>query len=233
MNIKYFDSDFFELRDDNVDEVDVSKLDIRMQNYYYRAYSLYTDLFLKFLLNNTNLKECDEKLLNSDTDIRMVPDEEQDFYQWLSAGYLKYFYLRNNLHLYRLNEEEQKFLTEKLGEDNTYDKEAEDFIRKTYKKVINSSNLGSYVYYGPIHSAVRAPADSIVLGLRVLDCYDNIDDDREWYDNYLKQREIIGKVTEDLQANVEEALCLKCDVIEFNEYSVKKKLVTDYQRRNL
>lgn len=231
MAIKFIDDDFFRLRDFNRDEIDILRLDKDFRLYYYRIYSLYTELFIKYLIKNTKIKEYDELLTDSNLNFKQIESDQKDFYQEYCSYYLNYFYIRNNLHLYRLTDKQKDFLNTKLvNEDYNLDEDAERLIENTFQLIIfdvvdNDFNKIVNINYGPIFSGIFAPNNALVIGLRLDDTKDNLNlKEDEWFQNKIKQRELINQLCTQLAGDIKEKLNCNCSIIEFNDFTVKKKI---------
>lgn len=187
----------YKLRLTKRDEINIDDMNDSQLALYLSIYSVYMEWFTNLLILNTNIKDFDDKLKKSDLKFTKVGKKDLDFYQNFSAQYLDYFYLRNNLYLYRLNKDEYEFIVDRIKKDNyTFDDEVENFILKTYKKVIyekvkgvdiakvshDREDLGRYV----INTA-------LLIGLR----YDISNElkDKEWYDNLLMQERFVNNIS--------------------------------------
>lgn len=226
MNLVYIDDSLYESRDNYRDELKVNEMPENAKEYYYLLYSYYNQMFIKFLIKNTNIKNVDESIEKSSLKFGIINEEEKDFYQTLSIDF-KYLYLRNNLYLYRLTEEENNFLKKCLLNDkDDLDKEIEEFIKLTFRKVIYEdvqSNENINVNFGPRESNRFAPKDSLVLGVRY-NSKENGLDGKEWYENYKRQQEFLNTALVDLSKNISDNLKCNCRIFEYDEYSIKKKV---------
>ena len=95
MNKKYFES-----------------LDNTNQENYLRLYEIYSNLLIQYFIKYYNLKEFDDVLSKDKRNFEKVSTYDMDIYQYLSSEYLNYIYLRNNIYIERLSNEELLYLSE-------------------------------------------------------------------------------------------------------------------------
>ena len=123
-------------------------------------YRYYLEIYLKDILK---LKEYDDLISTSKLVFDILPKEKQDIYQKWSNMELNYIYLRNNIYIENLNNEEIETLKNNCI---TF-----EFIENTYQKVIrpNVEENCASINYGPDSKKFQASPNSIVLGIRYLD----------------------------------------------------------------
>ena len=115
--------------------INLDNMNENAKDYYFAIYSLYMDLLYKYLVKNTSISKYD-KMLKEKSYIT-VNENQKNFYQKFANDYFQYYYIRNNLYLDRLTEEEIKYLGNKLLEDEPiFDKKCEEFIKNTLLKVL-------------------------------------------------------------------------------------------------
>ena len=194
----------------NVDEMEKSQ-----RGFYFTMYSLYSDYLERFLIKHTRIKNIDDTL-DMNPLFNCVNDEDKDFYQELSTK-LKFFYIRNNLHIENLSSDESKFLMNKIINDEyEFDTETEDFIRKTYKRVIAELPLQeqeAYINYGPEVEYFYAPSNALIIGLR----YDEKD-----RNNLIDKKIILEDYISMLENDISNKLNLSVRVIIYDSSSIKK-----------
>ena len=78
------------------------------------VYLLYRKLFTEYIIEKTELKKYDEEIKNSNLNFIPVEEEKMDIYQYFSCDILKYFYIRNNLYLEKLDKKDINFLEKKF-----------------------------------------------------------------------------------------------------------------------
>ncbi len=195
---------------------------------YFELYSAYSYFFRKYIIDKLNLKDYDEKLANSNLSYLKVKDENMDIYQDLSKDDLSYFYIRNNLYVERLTQEEKEYVYEKfVTNDEIMSDKMISLIENTYEKVIfeNISNDGRScnINYGPDNPIYYAPNNSLIIGVRYDDFNLNGQTDEKWDINRKKQFDYLFKSIEDLCKNSKDKLNVPVICMRYDEYSIKKK----------
>ena len=204
-------------------------LNTRIPNVIYADNGNYLDLYLTYqilltdyLAHTLGLKEFENQLKNSNLKYKKVDEENMDIYQYLSN--LDYFYVRNNLYLEHLSEEEKRFLQSKINNDNL-DEQSTIFIQNTMSKVLDE-NYGKDpkpVVFGPLDSNYMALSNELVIGFR----YDKYNlqgmSDDEWNDNFEKQEDDLEIKLDDLRKNISQFSIMPVKIIEYNDYNIKKK----------
>lgn len=234
--MKLIDVNDYNMRLSGRDEINIDEMSDEVKNYYFRLYSLYMDLFVKYLINKTIIKEYDNKIDSYNLRFVKCESNDLDFYQNFSSEYLNYYYLRNNLYIYRLSQEENDFLKNILISKNfELTEDVIKFIENTFRKVIfekvNDEEITN-VNYGPDYVLNLASNDSIVIGVRYNE-YDNGLDNEEWMDNYLKQKKILEKDSLELSKHICNILGCSCAVFEYTDDSVKKKSDVANEEENI
>lgn len=188
-------------------------------------YALYHSLMTKYIDKLVNLKEYDDMFATSDLNFHPVDENSFDIYQKLSSDELKYFYIRNNLYLDRLSDNEQKFLESKLisGNENL-DAETIKFMSTTIMKVISESynKDSSLFFYGPRSMEYAVPSDSIVIGFRYDRYYSEGMTDEEWNSNVEKQDSYKFDKLSDLGGKLAQIESVGIYLIEYNDYSITR-----------
>ena len=98
---------------------------------------VYRFLLSRFLLNRTELARIDREIEKHRAGFSAIESAEQDFYQKSDFMGLQYLYLRNPIHIERLEEFQLKFL-ESLLDFFSKEKarEAVELLKNTYKDVL-------------------------------------------------------------------------------------------------
>ena len=210
ISLKDIESNFFD-----------NKLNIPNKEDYLSLYILYRKLFNKYIINTLNLKKYEEELKNSNLNFIPVIEKKQDIYQFIVSDELDYFYIRNNIYLEHLTNEEINYLRS-LSNTNI---DSTEFIEKTYKKVIFNDALNNgklcKVFYGPQSKIFSAPNNALVLGFRYDSFNKNNLSEKEYMDNYDKQRILLKELFKELINNAQNTLRTYCSIIEYNEFSVE------------
>ena len=112
--------------------------DGNLNDTYFKLYNTYLSLFYD-ILNDNGLNCFDNDLENSNLHFNQVEKEDMDMYQ--SNSIFKYFYVRNNLYLEKLSNEDIENL---LSNDSN----KKDIVLRTFKDIINIDD-DYKVCYGP------------------------------------------------------------------------------------
>lgn len=208
---------------DNLRSDFYSKLSDANKEKYLNLYSLYSSLLMQYLIKNCNLKEYDDIILNSEDSFKEIEKEHYDIYQYISSEYLKFFYIRSNLHIERLDYEELNYLYNKYENNNLdLDDSASEFINNTVNRVIPEI-IGETVEvnYGPNNIQFFRPCDALILGVRY-DKYhrlkDESDDDLE--KRSLSQTRFIDDLSAFVQSRINKNFALPVYIIQYNDYSI-------------
>lgn len=186
------------------DEIKIDDMTEDQLKLYLAMYSVYMEWFINLLVSKTDITKFDKEIKNSNLKFTKTKDDKLDFYQKFSRDYLDYFYLRNNLYLYRLNKEEYNFIIDRIKNDKyIYDKETEKFILDTYKKIIfeKVKDYKKAKVNHDVHDMGRyIENNAIIIGIR----YDINNDlkGKEWYDNLKLQEKEIAKISKELLKNL-------------------------------
>lgn len=192
---------------------------------YMQEYLLYRKLFTEYIIEILDLKKYEEKIMNSDLNIKAIECEEMDFYQLFSSDILKFFYIRNDIYVEKLNDNERNFLKTRLLENKfELDDKAKSFIETTYKVVITDEYElpSTIIYYGPNTIKYSAVSNALVLGMR----YDEFSvdglDDSAWKYRYEEQFKFLYSLFDRMEVILSDIIEIPVNVIKYNEYSVVK-----------
>ena len=202
--------------------------DLEDKELYLNECSTYYDLLLKYLINNTSIKKFEEEISNCKDymfDITGVSKESMDLYQYISSDRLSFFYIRNNVFVEKLDENEKKYLDSLIDKDE-YNEEIESFIKKTYKKVIkeerDDSKESYYINFGPsTNERFLALNDSLIIGARMNEYVSSLKTEEE-KDNYFKRINYFDNKCNELKECLKKELNEEVSVIKYDDYSVKK-----------
>ena len=197
-------------------QINIDEMDRDTRGFYFTMYSLYSDYLERFLIKHTNIKKVDDAI-RSNPLFSTVSSDDKDFYQELSVN-LKYLYIRNNIHIENLDKNENKFLANKIiNDDFAFDTSTEDFMAKTYKKVISELPLEdneAYINYGPEVEYFYAPSNSLVIGLRF-----NEENNNDFVNRKITLEDYITL----LENDIAKKLNIGVKVIIYDSHSIKKK----------
>jgi len=219
--MKLIDNEMYKARMSVNDKININDMTEEAKEFYFAVYSLYMELMYKYLLKKTDIINYDNILTNKG--YKFVSNGNQDFYQNFSDEFLRFFYIRNNLYMDRLTNEEIEFLGNKLSISNfELDKETENFIEKTYKKLIFENVSGNYdsnfeVNFGPNNPMFFAPVDALVIGVRY-----NEEFGENFIEEYLIKRDFIEKIRVEISEKLNKVLSVPVAVIYYNNDSIKK-----------
>lgn len=192
---------------------------------YLKLYSIYSNFLIQFFIKRYNLKEYDNMLINHSTSFPIVYMDKMDIYQYTASKWLKYIYIRNNIHIERLSKNEIEYLEKQLSNRNyKLDKETEEFIENTFLNIIIEKNNNQIINFGPDNLKFFKPANSIIIGIR----YDNLlskdnESDKEWLIKERDRNKFIFAVKTILEYELKNKITLPVSVIQYNDFSTIKK----------
>ena len=192
-----------------------------IQENYLKLYSLYNDLLIQYLIKKHNLNLYDEMIQNSKINFKKIDTKDMDIYQYTSSKYLNYLYIRNNIYIEKLSKEELLYLS---NTNEILDTNNEQFIEKTYKKVIFENE---YTMYGPDNPKFLKKPNTLVIGLRCKSIDLNNDSDDE-LDNFLSQQQYLKLFIPELSRQLNDRNLDSIEVIEYNSSSVVKNQEQKY-----
>ena len=201
---------------------------------YISLYQLYSNLLYQYLIDKLKLNIYDKMIMDARNHFEPVSVDNMDFYQYLAKDYLKYFYIRNNLHIERLNIEELAFLKHKYeSKNNLLDQDTIKFIRKTYPKVIAERVYGDNVKvnYGPDNYPFYQESNALIIGVRFNEYYlEDGETEEEWNRKYDNREFELDNIIFCLKKELEK-FEVKGSVVRYNDFSVNK-LETEGKKKN-
>lgn len=214
--MKYKEIEKLELKDDSLKEImkdinDIKKLQI---------YSLYRKYLTEYILLETRLQEYDNKIKNSELSFPVINKNDMDFYQVFSNEVLNYFYIRNDLYIEQLSQDEVTELLERINSNNyEFDKNAQEFVKKTYKKILkeedsnkqNANGFGRKVLYG----GIAVDENALVLGMKFNEFADEGIFGNQWIEVYKKRIEFINYIFQEVKKEIEEKLDIPVEIIKY------------------
>ena len=220
----FIDEDFLLLERPNIRKECNIKSEEEM-NKYLIAYNTYSSLLVQFFMKKYRLSKIDKQLEKNSDIFHVVSFYDKDLYQHLSEGYLKYFYLRNNIHIERLNTEQLNYLFSIYKTNNLeLTQQNEKFIEDTYLNIIledpNAKNVN--INYGPDNLQYYKPPNSIIIGVRY-NQFENIDDKEENFSKYAKAEWILNLLTGSLEHKIRQETKIPFHIIKYDDYSVNLK----------
>ncbi len=203
-------------------------------NKYLIAYNTYNELLIKFLIKKFDLKAIDMELEKKEQSFPAISDADKDLYQHSAEGYLKYFYLRNNIYIERLNQGQLQYLLSVYSSNNfELSSENEQFINNTYLNVIleSPSEKSINISYGPDNLKYYKPSNSIVIGVRY-DKFKNSMNNDQTLNNFVSLEGQLLLLTQFLEYKIKRQYNIPFSVIEYDDFSVhRKKKMIDISRK--
>ena len=193
---------------------------------FLNRYSLYMYYLYNYLITNTSIKSHDDFLsTNTNFIIPPIDDREKDMYQYLAKDFLKYYYIRNNLNLFCLSDEEIAFLDNRINNNSIYDNDAENFIEATFRKVIcEPTDINTVTSYGvdtsPYYYALNG---SLVIGQRYNEYFNGDLMDSNVQKQYIRRGAIIRRECIILADEMSDKLFLDVKVFNYVNQTVQKK----------
>lgn len=219
--LNYIEEDDLLLERPNIREKCNIRSDEGMQEYLI-LYNTYNNLLIQFLMKEYSLINVDNELAKRKDEYKELSYEEKDMYQKSASGYLKYFYLRNNIYIERLSIEERDYLNNVYLTGNfSLNEEREKFIKKTYLKVIleNPDSENSYINYGPNNGKFIKPSNAIIIGIRY-DEFNNLTNKDGIIENYSKTFFNLQMLIDFLEYKIKREKSIPFYVIKYDEFSI-------------
>lgn len=195
---------------------------------YIKLYNMYRSFFSQYIIKLFNLKKMDNIIKKSELRFQKVNIKNMDMYQYFTSKELDYIYLRNNIYIERLNNEEIEYLEKFINcKDLILDKQVEKFIDKTFKKVIFEDILGNgkiaNISYGSDAIQYYLENNTLVIGLRHDEFFKGKLTDEEWYKQYIKKNDFLYNFIQEAEDEFKkEKLEIPIRMILYNNYSINK-----------
>lgn len=186
---------------------------------YQLKYKYYILLY-NYINQRVDIKKYDDLFLNSSINYIKIEKSDMDVYQLISSDKLNYLYIRNDIYIQNLNNEEKELL--KNISFNHYGEKEHEFVHNTLKKVLTLDNGINLLNLGAIDYKNMVENGSLVIGFR----YDEFNlgemSDEEWNDNYEKSIDESMKILISLEQELRENLEYPCIAIHYNEFNMQK-----------
>ena len=144
----------------------------RLGSRYLCMQALYRANLDAFLLEKLDLRALEDELKNSDLKFTCRQPENRDLYERESTMGLEYIYLRNNLYIEYLEEEQLKLLETQLTTGMTaVTNEVKEMTRATYREIIRVrtpvdwEGQDRFLYSEVRGSRPKIPNQALVLGI--------------------------------------------------------------------
>lgn len=231
-NIKLIDEELFFTKFPNNNKKVYINLNSNEKDIYLKLYSVYSSLLINYFIKKFNLKEYDNALYEMNIGIKKIEEEKMDIYQFLSSPLLDYYYIRNNIFIERLSQEDINYLSNIYKSQNyTLDQEKEAFIERTYLEIIlEEPNVTNHFFnYGPNSKEYYHPTNAIVIGVRFDDYFDK--DNPQWPKKYMEQLNTITNTNLFLENYIKKLnLPVPVRIVKYDDYSVKKIVQINQKR---
>jgi hypothetical protein len=211
----------------NTDRIDIDKMNDNLAKSYLALTTIYRKMLIKYLIKKIELNKYDELIKNSGLDFVKLDDLQKDIYQKYNDESLEYVYLRNNIYISNLTDNERIEFVKLINKGGfEYNNNYERFIESTYQRVIvenTGRNEVSFVNYGPANIPFMATTNSLVIGVRWDEYNLNGKSDKEWDINHDKQIEFIDSLKNGFDRKCAKELDIPGALIKYDEYSVYMK----------
>ena len=180
------------------------------------------------------LQKFDNQMEKHNDKFPKIEDEKKDLYQKRANCYLKYFYIRNNIYIERLNDNQKQYLLNLHNNgDINLSLENEKFIDETYEKIIieypNEKNV--VVSYGPDNIKYYKPNNAIIIGIRYDEIFLMMNDD-ENLSNSSQSKGILSFTIPIWENEVKKCFNKPFAFVQYNDFSVKKNSNIDIEKEN-
>lgn len=146
-----------------------------------------------------DFKKVDDQI-NKMVYVPRLEDKEYNYYHKFSTFPSNYIFLRNNYHIERLSEDELEQLKNGSVDD--------EFLKNTFEKVLYED--GNFTYYGSPIDSYLAASKSLVIEF----AYDQVE--IETIEELQNVDKIIGIISDELKAKIEDSLGVPVSVIIYN-----------------
>ncbi len=187
-------------------------------NSYFELLNRYKSFLEQYLKEKLCLDLIDENLEKSPLGFEKIKDEDKDFYQKTSTMGLNYIYLRNNIYIEHLKDEDIEF----LSKQSEYNDTTKEFIKRTCISVINPYEDSKIIFYGPENQKHICDSTDIVLGIRYDEFVTNGMSDDEFQKNFVEKLALIGNLIGLISVVSEKEIGHKVKLIQYNSASIIK-----------
>ena len=180
----------------------------KLSEKYIELYNKYNKYFLRFMIDILDLNMYDKLIGNSELDFGICRENRQDVYQKSSP--LNYIYIKNNLHIEKLSDNDLRLL-DVCNDDNIL----LDLIRRTYKEIITincinnkmlNNNFSTQMFPNFYTNSTILPNDALIIVIREGDAKEDLTGEEFWKNAKLKNDFI-----EDLIAQMKKEIEKKLD----------------------
>lgn len=222
----------------NCTNISLDNMPENQKKKYLLLYNMYRKLFTVYIMQKLKLKSYDKKIEKSELGFTANKKQDMDIYQYFSSDILKYFYIRNNIYIEKLNKKEIDFLEKKIQSKNyELDDETMQIIESSYKRVIFEDVLKNgelcKTLYGPNSSNFFADNNAIIIGVRYDEFAENKLNDDEWDELHQQQVEFLESLITRMNKNLNSNSAVPIEILEYSEFSIipRKKFKSDREDR--
>ncbi len=222
----------------NCTNISLDNMPENQKKKYLLLYNMYRKLFTVYIMQKLKLKSYDKKIEKSELGFTANKKQDMDIYQYFSSDILKYFYIRNNIYIEKLNKKEIDFLEKKIQSKNyELDDETMQIIESSYRRVIFEDVLKNgelcKTLYGPNSSNFFADNNAIIIGVRYDEFAENKLNDDEWDELHQQQVEFLESLITRMNKNLNSNSAVPIEILEYSEFSIipRKKFKSDREDR--
>lgn len=222
----------------NCTNISLDNMPENQKKKYLLLYNMYRKLFTVYIMQKLKLKNYDKKIEKSELGFTANKKQDMDIYQYFSSDILKYFYIRNNIYIEKLNKKEIDFLEKKIQSKNyELDDETMQIIESSYRRVIFEDVLKNgelcKTLYGPNSSNFFADNNAIIIGVRYDEFAENNLNDDEWDELHQQQVEFLESLITRMNKNLNSNSAVPIEILEYSEFSIipRKKFKSDREDR--
>lgn len=222
----------------NCTNISLDNMPENQKKKYLLLYNMYRKLFTVYIMQKLKLKNYDKKIEKSELGFTANKKQDMDIYQYFSSDILKYFYIRNNIYIEKLNKKEIDFLEKKIQSKNyELDDETMQIIESSYRRVIFEDVLKNgelcKTLYGPNSSNFFADNNAIIIGVRYDEFAENKLNDDEWDELHQQQVEFLESLITRMNKNLNSNSAVPIEILEYSEFSIipRKKFKSDREDR--
>ncbi len=203
----------------------LKKMTKKLKERYLLLYFSYRKLFTEYIIKKANLIKYDAEISSSELTFKPIDTEDMDIYQYFSSNILKYFYIRNNVYIEKLTNEERERLCQNIENENCkLTPDIEKMIKNTFEKVIFEDvckdEKNYIVSYGPNSKHFGAKNNSLVIGMRYDEFYEDGLDDESWELLNNERVSYLYTFFNNMIQNIKSEFDIPITILQYNEFSV-------------
>lgn len=173
------------------------------------AQDLYRFLAQRYILEKTKLDRIDRRMKEYEIPFLPRPAEERDKYQVQDFMQLQYIYMRNDVHIERLSEEQVEILEKARNHltDETAVVKAMTLVQDTYRKVLAFSDASDaeFELFPSTFGEGNVPGNAIVFIIAAAPDYDELGNIKDW-EKERRKNNVLSSLKTQLEPICEKAL---------------------------